>query len=291
MDMSQIADDPGLTVVPQCGQGPCSCGGAGKEAGAAAQSFVYALGRIEPRFPRVSVERELAQAIGRDQTNGLSDREALHQALANPANRYLVRQLCWVLTIEGLETYLLQPRNPLDFELLVEALRPTPQATDVDLVIGVRGPVASPEVCNGLMVPVVAFDQIYSFSVGQLLDAIPRPEGVAEDRFRPTLEEVFSRARQMVDNVGATDEHRALNYLAVRYPAIYARTAEYHERNWSLTGLEVRPSSLGTTRKIVDVIFTYTHRTNDVAEKQFTRVDVTDEFPFLTTKLSPYFDR
>ena len=31
---------------------------------------------------------------------------------------------------------------------------------------------------------------------------------------------------QMTDNAGATDEHRALNYLAMRYPAIYAKAAE-----------------------------------------------------------------
>ncbi len=288
MEMSQITDDAALSVVPMCGDAPCGCGGKGA---AAAQSFVYALGRIEPRFPRVSVERELAQAIGRDQTGGLTDREALHRALSNPANRYLVRQLCWVLTIEGLETYLLQPRNPLDYDLLVEALRPAPRLTDLDVVIGLRGPVASPDVCNGLMVPIVAFDQIYSFSVDQLLDAVPRPDGVEEQRFRATLEEVFSRVRQIADNAGADDDHRALNYLAVRYPAVYTRTAEYHERNSSLAGLEVRPSGLGSTRKIVDVIFTYTHRTTDVAEKLLARVDVTDEFPFLTTKLSPYFDR
>ena len=288
METLQVAEDLNLPVLPQCGSTPCSCGGKGA---AGAEPFVYALGRIEPRFPRISVERELAQAIGRDQTGGLSDREALHRALTNPANRYLVRQLCWVLSIEGLETYIVQPRNPLDFELLVEALRPTPRPTDLDVVIGSRGPVAPPEICNGLMVPVVTFDQLYSCSTDQLLDAIPRPEGVAEERFRPTLEEVFSRVRQIADNAGATDEHRALNYLAVRYPAIYTRTAEYHERNSSLTGLEVRPSTLGTTRKIVDVIFTYTHRSTDVAEKQLARVDISDEFPFLTTKLSPYFDR
>jgi PatG C-terminal len=39
------------------------------------------------------------------------------------------------------------------------------------------------------------------------------------------------------------------------------------------------------------VIFTYTHRQTDVAEKYFIRIDVTEEFPFLVTKLSPYYDR
>jgi PatG Domain len=34
-------------------------------------AYVYALGRIEPRFPRLSVEKEYAQAAGRAETAGL----------------------------------------------------------------------------------------------------------------------------------------------------------------------------------------------------------------------------
>jgi hypothetical protein len=64
----------------------------------------------------------------------------------------------------------------------------------------------------------------------------------------------------MADNTSASDEHRALNYLAVRYPAIYATTPEAFGRNSSLTGVEVRPSRLSGTRKIVDVILSYTNR-------------------------------
>jgi hypothetical protein len=41
----------------------------------------------------------------------------------------------------------------------------------------------------------------------------------------------------------------------------------------------------------VDVIFSFTNRATDVVEKQFLRVDVTEEFPFLVTKMSPYYDR
>jgi len=33
------------------------------------------------------------------------------------------------------------------------------------------------------------------------------------------------------------------------------------------------------------------HRTTDVTEKYFVRVDVTEVFPFLVTRMSPYFDR
>jgi hypothetical protein len=55
--------------------------------------------------------------------------------------------------------------------------------------------------------------------------------------------------------------------------------------------VDVSPSPLSGTRKIVDVVFSYTNRNTDVAEKFFVRVDVTDEFPFLVTKLSHYYDR
>ena len=58
-----------------------------------------------------------------------------------------------------------------------------------------------------------------------------------------------------------------------------------------MTAVDVRPSSLSSTRNILDVIFAYTNRNTDFTEKFFTRVDVTEEFPFLVTKLSPYYDR
>jgi hypothetical protein len=96
---------------------------------------------------------------------------------------------------------------------------------------------------------------------------------------------------QMADNAGATDDHRALNYLAVRYPAIYASAAECFARNCMLSSIEVRTSRLSGARKIVDVIFSHTNRDTDVTEKYFVRVDVTEEFPFLVSKLSPYYDR
>jgi hypothetical protein len=283
----------GTGISPQSAGGGCSCGGgnsAPEDNGTSSASYVYALGRVEPRFPTLAVEKEFAQATGRTGTAGLSDRQALHKVLTERANRYLARQLCWVLTIEGLETYLLTPRDPADLDLLVESVRPVPRATDVDVVIGLLGPVAPPTMCNGLMVPIVVFDQLYSFDVDGLVKSIPRPEKVDAKKFEPAAEETFARIAQLADNAGANDEHRALNYLAVRYPAIYASAADAYSRNESLTAVEVRPSALGGVRKILDVIFSYTNRTTDVAEKFSVRVDVTEEFPFLVTKLSPYYD-
>jgi hypothetical protein len=271
----------------------CGCDAApgGGPDRAANPSFVYAIGRIEARFPTLSAEKEFAQATGRAETAGKTDQQTLHAVLSEPGNRYLARQMCWVLTIQGLETYLLLPRDRADIELLVQAIRPAPSPNDVDVVIGLRGPIAPPEACNGLTVPLVAFDQIYSFDRVGLIKSIPKPEQSTDEQFAAAAEELFSRILQLTDNAGAIDEHRALNYLAMRYPAIYARTAEEFERNFSLTGVEVRPSALSNTRNIVEVIFSYTNRQTDFTEKFFVRVDVTEKFPFLVTKMSQYYDR
>lgn len=272
----------------QCGN-PADSDASGT--GPAAPQYIYAMGRIEPRFPSASVEKEFVQATGRADAAGLADLQALQKVLSQRENRYLVRQLCWVFTIENIETYILLPRDPADFDLLLEAVRPTPGPMDLDVVIGLRGPIAPAVMCNGLMVPIVAFDQVYSFDRESLLKTIPKPEKMSAEAFKTAAGELLDRILQMADNAGATDEHRALNYLVVRYPAIYATTADAFERNAALTGVEVRPSPLAGTRKIVEAIFSYTDRKTDVTEKFFVRVDVTEEFPFLVTKMSPYYDR
>ena len=48
---------------------------------------------------------------------------------------------------------------------------------------------------------------------------------------------------------------------------------------------------MSSGRNIVEVIFSYTHRNTDFTEKYFVRVDVTEEFPFLVTRISPYYER
>jgi hypothetical protein len=270
----QLAAAP--APCPTCGVAPAS----------QAPSYVYALGRIESRFCSPAVEKEFAQVIGRTQTKG-TDQQVTQKVLRE--NRYLARLLGWVLTVQGLEAYLLTPRDPRDFDLLVEAVRSTPRP--INLVIGSRGPIAPPEMCNGLMVPIVTFDQIYSFDRDELIKSIPRPEKVTAKEFQPAAEELFDRIMQLTDNAGATDETRALNYLVVRYPAIYAKVAEQFAANASLSAVEVRPSPLSGVRKIVDVLFAFTNRNTDVTEKFFVSVDVQEELLFLVAKMRPYCDR
>lgn len=258
-------------------------------------SYIFAIGRVEMRFGTLGVEKEFAQATGRADTKGLTDQAALYAVISTDANRYLLRQVCWVFTIDGLETYILVPRDPADYDQLRDAVRPRPSPLDIDVVIGVRGPIAPPEMCNGLTIPIVFFDQIYSFDRQTFVKALPPPKGGRAKSADSTAaaEELFDRMKLklITDNAGSTDEHRALNYLCVRSADVYDNVAAAFDREASLTAIDVQPSPLSGTRNILDVIFSFTDRKTDVTEKLFSRVDVTEEFPFLVTSMKPYFDR
>jgi hypothetical protein len=268
-----------------------SCGGipAADQETPIAPPCVYVIGHIEPRFPLVSIEKEARQAIARAGVSKETDREVMAKLLRDPANKYIVRRLCWVLSVHGADTYILVPRDG-DYQPLIDAYRAEPNPGDLELVIGVRGPMANPDLCNGVIAPIVAFDQIYAFDRPTLLEAIPRPKD-ADQNFSRAAAEMYDRMTSQADNAGASDCDRALNYLAVRYDAVYALGAEQFANNASLTSIECLPSPLGGARRIVEVIFSFTDRTTGVTSKFFTRVDVTECFPFLATRMCPYYHR
>ncbi|HEY6990559.1 MAG TPA: hypothetical protein VH369_19340 [Bryobacteraceae bacterium] len=266
-----------------------ACGTVQGGAQVASSSCVYVIGHVEPRFPLLSIEKEFRQTIARAKASKDTDREVMAKLLRDPANRYIVRRLCWILSVQGVETYILVPRDS-DYQPLIDAYRAEPNPGDLELVIGIRGPIASPDICNGLLVPIVIFDQIYAFDRASLLKTIPNPNET-DKKFHVSASEMLERILQQSDNAGATDADRALNYLAVRYDRIYSLAAEQFAANASFTGIDVLPSPLSGTRRIVDVVFSFTDRATDVVSKFFARVDVTECFPFLVTKMSPYYER
>jgi PatG C-terminal len=292
-------------VAPSGGVPPSPVAAASSEP-AELPAYVYALGQVDWRFPSLGIEKEFAQATARlepaaqsaaskrgrsqQQPPPLTPHQLQSAALADDGNRYLARLLCWVLVIESLETYILVPRDPADLDLLRGTVRAERRRDDIDAVIGVRAGIAPPEMCNGLSVPIVVFDQLYSFDRDTLVATIPVPESVTDEpQFRTSAGELFDRIIHLADNAGAIDEHRALNYLAVRYPRIYAETTLMEQQGYVFGGIEVRLSPLGGVRHVVDVIFSYTQRQTDVTERKFVRVDVTEEFPFLITAMGTYY--
>ena len=251
--------------------------------------FVYVLGQVEARFPNRSIEKEFVQIIERSKSANFEHQQAFYSVLSQPENRYLARKLSWILTMEGVPIYILLPTGPEDLDVLLEAIRPPACPLDRQVVVGRKGPVAPPEMC-GQEVPMVLVDHLYSLEYNNFMKSI-HPELVADEKFKAAALELFRRMMQIADNTGSTEKHRALNYLAVRYLAIYSTAAEKLENSFSLTSAEAIPSRLSDSRKIISVVFSFTNRETGIMEKYFVRVDVTEEFPFIVTKMAPYYDR
>ena len=251
--------------------------------------FVYVLGQIEARFPNRSIEKGYVQILERSKSANFEHQQAFYSVLSQPENRYLARKLSWILTMEGVPIYILLPTGPEDLNILLEAIRPPACPLDRQVVVGRKGPVAPPEMC-GLEVPMVLVDHLYSLEYNDFIKSI-RSESVTDEKFKAIARETFLRMMQLADNIGSTDKHRALNYLSVRYPAIYVKAAEELERNFLLTSVNAIFSRLSDNRKIVSVIQSFTNKETGAVEKYFVRVDLTEEFPFIVTKMAPYYDR
>src|SRR5215204_3467089 len=104
---------PGRLITPQAGCGTCGSSEASADLdsnSALTTSHIYAIGRVEARFPNLSAEKEFAQVMGRMDTKGQTDQNAFQSVLSQRENRYLVRQMCWIMSIQGLDTYILMPR-------------------------------------------------------------------------------------------------------------------------------------------------------------------------------------
>ena len=67
---------------------------------AVSELWPYALGLVEPRFSSLGIEKEVAQVAGRQEPGDHTSRQVLRSVLADPANRYLARRMCWMFLID-----------------------------------------------------------------------------------------------------------------------------------------------------------------------------------------------
>jgi hypothetical protein len=251
--------------------------------------YVYAIGRVEPRFPNASVQNEYQHLSGRFGADAMADRGALQTLLSQRENRFLVRELCWTLNIEGLPRYILSPSDPFDWPVLVSSLHRSPRPPDFDVVIGALGPVAPPDLCGGYPARIVDFDLIISSDYGSFVEALlkaPPLEKEKEDEETGTIDSKLVTSMQPY-NLGAKDEDRAFNYLLFRHARIYQRTAERITKNFELTRVDRRP--VIDYRHLIDVTFIYTHRETTFAQAYSARVDVSGKYPVLLAELSRYY--
>lgn len=271
----------------------CSCQqGSGTSS---AQQYIYAIGKIDIRFPTIGVEREFQQRernlSNKQEKNGAQPRG---QRLADVlrAHPHLVRSISFIQTIGSTPAYLLVPASTEIAQTMLDAVTAADHDDAWTLVIGRGGPMAEPGTCGGLMVQLVACDMFYGFRLAEFVDGlIDRVQHILDDRkidrehFSKGARELFGRLVLSMENMGGQDSHRALNYLLVQHPGPYVALAERAGRA-VLDNVETRLSVTAGARTHVAVILTFIDRTTGVPERLFTRIDVTEEWPFVADALN-----
>lgn len=265
---------------------------------------VYAIGQLQATFPSKDVEKEFQQLLTPEDQSAATEAQRLYNVLSRPGNVFLAREMAWVFSIQNVATYLLEPRSSVELQAMIDAIKPDdPTQTEYDVIIGEQAPLL-PQGGEGAL-PVVRLNRLYHFTARDFVGSVPLPSsfsqlqnGPARDQaaasFRALVLNIFEDMLQLADNTGDADEHRAVNYVSLNYPDIYALKwssgAAASGEALSFRGVDVRPSPLGGGRRIMDVIFNYTNPAG-VMTRFYTSVDVTGQFPFLVTKLQPYFER
>jgi hypothetical protein len=184
----------------------------------------------------------------------------------------------------------------------VETISPDEPEEMVHVVLGRFHPILADLPCAAAGLPAVTADQLLTFTLSEFAQALPGADapavqGAADEQEPPAedrdddrgrshalVREVFARLTRRADNYGITDDHRAFNYVALRYPAIYHAVAQaYREGKW-LVSIDGRHRH-STHRRLVAVRLTFRHGRSEITERYQCLVDVTDEFPFLTSPL------
>lgn len=290
--------DPSPETGPSgCGCSSCGCGSTqgtprSVAVGGTAGSPVYAVGRLRARFPSVAVEREVQALAGSDPQALLAPADVA-ELLSSREHLHLARHMCWVL--EGplnAEACVVTPRDREDLDTFVVAL-----SDDEDVVHAVVGSPATAEtpfacpVRTGL--PAVWADQFLSFKVDEFIDAMPTPpdlgEGHAVEEWRQNARSLFNWLTQRSGNLGTSDQHRAMNYLALRYPALYHLTYQQQTAGSLLIGVDAR-RSFTADRRAVTVRLTFRNPHTQVVERYQCDADIHDVLPFLAQPLARTYE-
>lgn len=251
--------------------------------------YVYAIGTLDVRFPSVAVEREFTQKERMaGKASGVDTRaQRIHRVLSE--YHHLARNVCYLLSVGSVPAYKLVPVSAAVGNDLVEAVASMGEPTVRSIVIGTRIGNSAPQSCGGVIVPVVACDQVYTFSLEEwrkgLADTASEPLEslkISADTFKSVANEVFVQVTSSMENVGGLDTHRALNYALVQHPGFFLAIAERAEDS-VLDRIETRPVASSPSRSQVAVILTFVKRATGVPERLFCVVDVSERWPFVVS--------
>jgi hypothetical protein len=252
------------------------------------EQFVYAIGRVDVRFPSLGIEREYQQRERALQDLPQHPRNARVLAVLE-RNPHLASRVSWVFSIGGSPVFALSPSTGSLKEAFFRALAQAHQPDNACVVIGrVGSGFSAPTTYGGLLLSPVAVDQLYVFSAAEWADDLARAAQPALQTrkvdgglFQTVSQGMFREVTSMPENMGTSDGHRALNYLLVQHPGMLLAAAE--RPGHVLDRIETRVMQSVGGRRHVAVILSFLDRGTGVPERLSCTVDVTEEWPFVVT--------
>ena len=249
-------------------------------------TYFYGIGIITADFPSLHVEKEFYQTAPKDASNPPTQR-LLFDTLSKSENLYIAREMCWKFIMNGgITSYLIKPKSEIELYSLISVLEPG-SSIKLTALVGEKGSIAPPEMCNGLELPVITCHKILSYSVKNILDNI-----VSSKISYQQAQYIFSRMIPLVDNTGDNDGFRAINYLALNYYDIYSNiyTADELSDNPNelayFRGVQTLPSLVQGDSKLIDVVFAYSKGSEQF--KYVCKVNISGMYPFLVNPIVPY---
>ena len=261
-------------------------------------SYVYVVGDINARFPDLNLEKEFYQSsliagdsqpmfaqvndrIGLEKLNQNQQLyKHLFQGLSQPQNRYIARDMNWVLDNRYFEE--LYQLHITDDDLLTQCIAALGRT---------KG--------DGQMVLVGKSDYAGVLSVDAIMPVAVMPFGQKvqpEEKNNGNMTELVNKITTLDTSSGNTDALRALNYALYNNPTMYSQsyTICYQSKadgpnpnGYNLTGVAVNTLQSGD-RIVADIVFSFQGINSSVLQYWFSRVDVTGEYPFMVVEWQQY---
>ncbi len=287
--MEPVTPDMAATEQSGGGQGAATrteapCCGQCMSKTHATEQYVYAIGRVDVRFPSLGIEREYQQR-----------ERALHDLPQHPRNTrivavleknlHLALRMNYVFVIGGAPVFALAPTSGSLRESFFKALA-SAEAEQSCVLIGRVGGFTNPASYAGLLLSQVGVDQIYVFSASEWAEGLAKAAApvlksrkIETAEFKTVSKGIFRDVTAMPENMGLADGHRALNYLLVQHPGMILAAAE--RPGHILDRIERRVIQAAGGRRNVAVILTFVERSTGVPERVYCMVDTTEEWPFV----------
>ncbi|WP_047042611.1 hypothetical protein [Vibrio mexicanus] len=248
-----------------------------------APSYIYALGRVQAQFPSKSIEN-LYKEVVFQKFGPAAASKSQFDVLSLPEHRFLARKMCWTLTIDGHDCYVLNAKTPALLDAFIAALE-SKSNQQFDYVIAHLGSYATDNQCNGRSLQIAHVHQVQSFTAEDYCQVLSQQTEIELSKIKP----LFNSMLKFCRNSGSTPAQRALNYVSLKCTSLYktftAPMLAQNKDGIEFEQIEAQVADGSHNREVICLIFSYLNPESKRVDKQHINIDVTELYPFSCSEL------